>query len=91
MIAGERNIQAARAFAHATTRLPSDGGPRPRCRPARIRITLSHKEIEMSTSIRNVRFSIVGIIVGVAVIPAAVLGLLFLAERIYRWHFYPGI
>jgi hypothetical protein len=45
----------------------------------------------MSTSIRNVRFSIVGIIVGVAVIPAAVLGLLFLAERIYRWHFYPGI
>ena len=45
----------------------------------------------MSTSIRNVRFSIVGIIVGVVVIPIALLGVLFLAEKIIRWHVYPGI
>jgi len=45
----------------------------------------------MSTSKTNIRFSIVGIIVGTAVIPITVLGLLFLAEKIIRWHFYPGI
>ena len=42
-------------------------------------------------TIRNVRFSIVGMIVGVVVVPMAVLGLLFLAEKIVRWHVYPGI
>jgi hypothetical protein len=45
----------------------------------------------MSTTIRTGRFSIVWIIVGVAVIPLTVLGLFFLAEKIVRGHFYPGI
>ncbi len=45
----------------------------------------------MNTRIRTGRFSIVWIIVGVAVVPLAVLGLFFFAERILRWHFYPGI
>jgi len=45
----------------------------------------------MNTRRLTGRFSIVWIIVGVAVIPLAVLGLFFLAERIVRWHFYPGI
>jgi hypothetical protein len=53
--------------------------------------TLNREAFEMSIAIRNVRFSIIWIIVGVAAIPAAVLGVLFLAERIMRWHFYPGI
>jgi len=52
---------------------------------------MQHKESEMSTSKRNGRFSIVGMIVGVVVIPMTVLGVLFLAQKILRWHIFPGI
>jgi len=45
----------------------------------------------MTAKIRTDRFSIVWIIVGVAAVPAAVLGLFFFAEKVLRWHFYSGI
>lgn len=45
----------------------------------------------MSTIRQSGRFSMVWLIVGVAIVPITVLGLLFLAEKIMRWHFYPGI